>query len=134
MRSVDYHNVSINDLFKIISELSLSMNNQVLEIRNLGNTLIQLRKYQVYNRWGIRILTNSLDEAFKHSFVKFLSEKMISYQVNSEQEKYYSLDIDVKNDLQMTMEIIRLIFSDFYQLRDFLLFSCVYTKRSVLPT
>ena len=134
MRSVDYHNVSISDLFKIISELSLNMNNQVLEIRNMGNTLIQLKKYQVYNRWGIRILTNSLDEALKNSFVKFLSEKMISYQVNSEQEKYYSLDIDVKNNLQMAMEIIRLFFLDFYQLKDSSQFSCIYTKRSVLPT
>jgi hypothetical protein len=134
MRSGEYHNVSISDLFKIISELSLNMNNQILEVKNLGMTLVQLIKYQDYNKWGIRILTVSLDDEQKSNIEEFLNEKMTYYQIYFEQGNCYKLDIDVKNNIQMTVEILKFLFVSFYQLKDTSLFSCVYTKSSVLTT
>ena len=134
MRSVEYHNVSISDLFKIISELSLNMNNQILEIKNFGKTLVQLIKYQDSNKWGIRILTVFSDDQQKSNIEEFLSDKTMHYQIYFEQENCYKLDIDVKNNIQMSVDILKFLFVSFYQLEDTSHFSCVYTKRSIITT
>ena len=124
--------MNIEDLPKVISELSLGMNHQVLEIKNLANNLIQLKQYQVHNKWGIKILINSLDENNKNQVIKVLNGKMIDYQIHLKQEKRFELDINCNSNLVMVMDIIRLLFSDFYRLKDTPQLTCSYKKRSVL--
>ena len=126
-----YSDIRFDDLSEIFSDLSMSMNNQVLEVMNLNKRLVKLKKYQLNENWGIKIII-SLEDKNKNDAMSILNDFNIKYEVCPSQENQFDLHIDVNSNLELLMEFLKIFLSKFYKLNDDTLYTCIFTKRSVI--
>ena len=120
-----YEKYSVKDLTVLLSKLSLDMNNQVLSLETeKHNEILKLMKYQSFNLWGIKIIINLSDKVDVLDQINY-NENIPIYFENDK------LIMDVGNDFEEIIRIVKVIFSCLVQFDSDFYFNCSFKKKSV---
>lgn len=92
--------VKYSDLLSVLKILSLDMNNQGMDVYYDNNQLLKLVKYQIDNKWGIKIILNFDGNLEVYEFaIGKLSDHNIQYNYNNKTSDPF-IEIDIKNNLE----------------------------------
>lgn len=130
-RSIIYQDNDLSNLNRVLLRLSLSFNNQVVEIKNINvNIKLYLVKYQFDKYWGIKIITPDKEGGFL-KIKTYLTETNYAFNHHFNNEGIEQIEILGQSNLDELLKLIQGLLKRFYSDSSGL-FKYLFTKKSII--